>query len=688
MQETSSISAMVPLVAGCVTLLFGSGLAFLLMQKKKAEQARHDAEEAAEELEVLDTEKFPGGYLTIYYGSQTGTAEQFGNDIKRDGEENGFKVKVVDLEEIEDSIKEHLLKEHRRDENGKSRALFLMSTYGEGEPTDNAASFAQFLKEGRRYFKNQVISTDNEEKKGEDDENANNEYSLASLEYAVFGLGNRQYEHFNAMGKLVDECVGKLGAERIMPLSEGDDDDDLEGDFETWKDKKLWPALKKKYVGDAFTGGKGGKLPTSRFAVEYLTSAAPADSISLDDVQNSTKHYFTSVDCAITRKRELRSPNDEGSTLHVEIDISDAKEEVKYQTADNLGILPVNSNEDVQRLANALGYELGTYFRLLPAADQKGKFAAPFPTPCTVHECLSRYCDIIGSPRRSDLKLLAAFAKDQTTKKALLRMASKEGKAEYNEKIVEAKVGMVDIISKLCPSIEIPLEHFISLCPRLQPRHYTISSSSSVHPTSVHVTVSVLKSTRDDGTEFKGVCSNHLAETNESGKVRVFSRDSTFRLPADASKPIIMIGPGTGIAPMRALLQERAHQKKKQKLKVGENVLYFGCKKRELDFIYADELEAFKKAKTLTKMHLAFSREQEEKVYVQHLLAKNAKETWKLMEKGGAYIYVCGGVRMGQDVSEALRKIVSSQGDLTTTDAKKYLEQMSSSGRYVQELWA
>jgi len=440
MQAASSIHTMIPAVAGCVTLLFGSGLAFLLMKKKKAEQARHDAEEAAELLEVLDTEKFPGGYLTIYYGSQTGTAEQFSNDIKRDGEENGFKVKVVDLEEIEDSIPEHLLKEHWHDENGKNRAIFLMATYGEGEPTDNATSFTQFLKEGRRYFKKQVTNTDNEEKKGEDDENNSNEYSLASLEYAVFGLGNRQYEHFNAMGKLVDECVGKLGAERIMPLAVGDDDDDLEGDFETWKDKKLWPALKKKYVGDAFTGGKGDKLPISRFAVEYLTSAAPADSISMDDVQNSTKHYFTSVDCAITSKRELRSPDDEGSTLHVEIDISDAKEEVKYQTADNLGILPVNSNEDVQRLANALGYELGTYFRLLPAAENKGKFAAPFPTPCTVHECLSRYCDIIGSPRRSDLKLLAAFAKDQTTKKALLRMASKEGKAEYNEKIVRRRL--------------------------------------------------------------------------------------------------------------------------------------------------------------------------------------------------------------------------------------------------------
>eukprot|EP01083_Nonionella_stella_P070452 188505_1 len=143
---------MIPVVAGCVTILFSSRLAFLLAEKKKAEQARHD------------TEKF------IYCGSQTGTAEQFDNDIRRDGEENGLKVTVMDLEEIEDSITTNLLKEHRRDENGKSRAIFLMSSYGEGEPTNNAASFAQFLKEGRRYFKNQVVTTDSaEEKECEDD---------------------------------------------------------------------------------------------------------------------------------------------------------------------------------------------------------------------------------------------------------------------------------------------------------------------------------------------------------------------------------------------------------------------------------------------------------------------------------------------------------------------------------------
>jgi NADPH-ferrihemoprotein reductase len=198
----------------------------------------------------------------------------------------------------------------------------------------------------------------------------------------------------------------------------------------------------------------------------------------------------------------------------------------------------------------------------------------------------------------------------------------------------------------------------------------------------------VLSEKRQDGSEFKGVCTNYLADLVDNGKIRAFVRESTFRLPADASKPIIMIGPGTGIAPMRALLQERSYQKSKEKKNVGSNILYFGCKKRDLDFIYSDELNAFEKEGILTEMHLAFSREQSEKVYVQHLLAKNAKDTWKLIDEQGAYIYVCGAVKMGQDVSEALRKIIGQHGDRTTTDAKAYLDDMASSGRFIQELWA
>ncbi len=590
------------------------------------------------------------------------------------------------MEEIEEDIVNEIMKKQEQDDRGKNRAVFLASTYGEGEPTDNAVAFARFLKQGEG--KDDDSDNDGEEKKGEEEINT----CFAGLEFSVFGLGNKQYEHYNAMGKLIDTHLERLGGNRIVPLGLGDDDDDLEGDFETWKDTKLWPGLKKKYIKSSSikdsVGGKSEKLPDCHYAIEYINGPAPLDETPIENVHMSSKHYFTGVDCPVTVKRELRNPADDGSTLHMEIDISNAGDKVTYQTADNLGILPVNSDDDVSRLASALGYDLGAYIRLQPAPGHEAKHSVPFPNPCTIQECLARYCDLNGPPRRSELKLLAPYAKDATSKKALLRMASKEGKAEYKEKIVEAKIGIVDIISKLCPSIEMPLEHFISVCPRLHPRYYTISSSSTVHPTSVHVTVSVLKETRADGSSFKGVCSNYLSDIISNGKVRIFARDSTFRLPTDAKKPIIMIGPGTGIAPMRALLQERSHQKLSQKLKVGENILYFGCKKRDLDFIYQDELKAFEKEGTLTQMHLAFSREQDKKVYVQHLLSKNAKDTWKLISKGGAYIYVCGGVKMGQDVSDALKRLISEHGDLGTTDAKKYLDEMAKEGRFVQELWA
>mmetsp|Transcript_17383 Transcript_17383/g.32974 ORF Transcript_17383/g.32974 Transcript_17383/m.32974 type:complete len:700 (-) Transcript_17383:1996-4095(-) len=699
MSSVSDLPTNVLIGAGCMTILLGSGLALAMMISKKnknADESSPTAESSSKKapIEELDMKKYPGGHLTIYYGSQTGTAESFARDLEREGEEHGFKVHVLDVEETEENVPEELLKESMRDAHGKNRAVFLMATYGEGEPTDNAVGFVRFLKSklGTVGDGQSASSMSVEEKKGEDD--AIDSSVLAGLEYAVFGLGNKQYEHFNAMGKFVDMALWKLGGERVTTLAVGDDDDDLEGDFENWKETKFWPAMKKKYVGDGLVssstteGGNHMKLPECQYVVEYLKEQVPVDKVPLSDVHLSSKHYFTAVDCPVTLKKELRSSSDDGSTLHIEIDISKGGDEVKYQTADNLGIIPINSNNDVERLAKALNYDLGSYFRLKSAPGHEHKHSIIFPNPCTVYECLSRYCDLVGPPRRSELKLLAAYAKDPISKKALLRLASKEGKDEYKEKILDAKMGIVDIISNLCPSIEMPLEHFIEVCPRLQPRYYTISSSSTIHPESIHITVSVLRESRDDGSIFKGVCSNFLAELIESGKVRAFVRESTFRLPSDVSKPVIMIGPGTGIAPMRAMLQERSHQKHQQKLPVGKNVLYFGCKTRDLDFIYSDELNAFEKEGTLTQMQLAFSREQSEKVYVQHLLAKNSADTWKLIDEEGAYIYVCGGVKMGQDVSEALRKIIADQGSRSSVDAKTYLDRMASSGRYIQELWA
>jgi NADPH-ferrihemoprotein reductase len=308
--------------------------------------------------------------------------------------------------------------------------------------------------------------------------------------------------------------------------------------------------------------------------------------------------------------------------------------------------------------------------------------------PLSVRECLMRYCDLTGPLRRSDLKVFAAYANLPTDQKALLRWASKDGKTEFKEKIQDGYIGLVDLL-KRCPSINMPLEHFLNVVPMIQTRFFTISSSSSVHPNSIHMTVAVNKTTRPNGTTFEGVCSNYLAGCKPSESViRVYNRASTFRLPKITSTPIILIGPGTGIAPMRALLQERQYQRLTLKQPVGRNILYFGCKKEDEDYLYENEFKALQESGDLHELHVAFSRAQNEKVYVQHLLRAQEAATWKLVDAEGAFIYICGAVKMGGDVAETLRQIIATQGQMSSDQAKDYLTKMSAEGRFVQELWA
>jgi NADPH-ferrihemoprotein reductase len=166
----------------------------------------------------------------------------------------------------------------------------------------------------------------------------------------------------------------------------------------------------------------------------------------------------------------------------------------------------------------------------------------------------------------------------------------------------------------------------------------------------------------------------------------VFVRASSFRLPQLLSSPVLMIGPGTGIAPMRALLQERRFQSELQKVSDSTNVLYFGCKYRNVDYIYQEELESFKTSGLLNELHVAFSREGRDKVYVQHLLTRDASVV-DLIDKG-AYIFVCGGTSMGNDVHRALLQLLETHRKLCTSDATVAIEQLQKSGRYVQELWS
>ena len=225
----------------------------------------------------------------------------------------------------------------------------------------------------------------------------------------------------------------------------------------------------------------------------------------------------------------------------------------------------------------------------------------------------------------------------------LRRLASSKCKTEYHDYIHRDGRGIAELLQEN-PSCSPPFALLLELSPKLSPRYYTISSSPLADPDSVHLTVKVLREPMKGANDRmkKGVCSTQLAELSSgSGVARVFVHPSIFRLPDDPAAPIVMVGPGTGVAPFRSLLRHLSASDTRTP-RPGHVRLYFGCRRSDEDFLYEEEFRGYLKAGTLSSLRLAFSREQKEKVYVQHLVAEDGKDLWGMLQQNG-HIYICGG---------------------------------------------
>jgi len=630
--------------------------------------------------------------VTILYGSETGKAKGFARDMAEEAYKYGFRAKVMELDEavrlgFQTSVSNGMIPSsagcNRNDQQIRHKdsqysfpVIIIVSTYIEGQPPENAQKFNDML-----YEKSKDV----------------NAY-LSGVDYCMYGVGDSMYgeTYFNAVAKKFDKILPKLGANRLIELQCGDDDQDLGGHFINWKYSSVWPELKAKYLSTSeFGTGLNSIKSTSDslvdscpFTVEILPKAdgelsnsIRSDQFPHDTIAANSAHYFTAMDCEVTTKRELRSSEDEsGSTLHFELDVSEAFD---YETGDLLGVLPANDSCVVEKLARALNFDLDDVFLLLPSNKE---FLHLFPTPCTVRECLTRYCDLTSPLSRQCVKNLVTFASSPRDFSKLTYFSSSQ--EEYQRKIIDCNVGLVDIICDICPSIKLSLKHFIYICRRLQPRFYAISSSSLVYPKSSHFTVSIPKDIGEDGRLFNGVCTSYLQKIERGSMLRVFCRESTkMRPPSNPKDTVIMVGPGTGIGALRAILQERSYQKNELGMEVGKTILYFGCKTHWLDDIYASEVEKFRKDGTLDQLHVAYSREHVEKVYVQYLLAKNAEEIFHLLYKQKAQFLLSGGEKMGKDVFHALVAIFAVYGNLGPQGALKIVESLRKDERLRRQTW-
>lgn len=330
----------------------------------------------------------------------------------------------------------------------------------------------------------------------------------------------------------------------------------------------------------------------------------------------------------------------------------------------------------------------------------------PFPCPCSYRTALTYYLDLTSVPNTQILKDLAQYATDENEKALLTLMGSysDEGRVKYKEWVIDSCRSIIAILEDLS-SLKPPLDYLCELLPRLHPRYYSISSSPKVHPTSVHITAVIVHYETPTKRIAKGVATNcfrelfmkhqamgsaqhsHESHCHVPGHFPIYIRKSTFRLPFKFQTPIIMIGPGTGLAPFRGFIQER-HFYKTQGKPVGETVLYYGCRNRAEDYLYEEELKHFVDEKVL-ELHVAFSRDQEEKIYVTHLLKQQGERIWKLIKEDNASIYVCGDAKnMARDVHSILVNIAQTYGELSAEKAATFVKELTQKGRYSQDVWS
>lgn len=387
-----------------------------------------------------------------------------------------------------------------------------------------------------------------------------------------------------------------------------------------------------------------------------------------DSAQTSAFSKDHPFPARLTENRLLNKPGSHKETRHLAVDIAGSG--LTYKVGDSLGVFPVNRPAEVDEILQRMGATGNE-----PVSPVMLKLAAPISFRDALTSRLA-----LAKPTRKIVDTLAAKATGEADKAKLAGLLAPEAKDQLTGWLEDRE--FVDLLAEF-PSAKLTPQELVDHLRKLMPRLYSIASSPKQFPTEVHLTVAVVRYETNHRSRV-GVASTFLSDRAvlKATPVPVFVSDSHFGVPADGAKDIIMVGPGTGIAPFRAFMQERIAT-----TATGRNWVFFGDQHRATDYLYEEEWQAWQASGALTRIDLAFSRDQSTKVYVQDRMRENAAELWAWI-KGGGHFYVCGDAkRMAKDVDVALHDVIGQQGGLDVAGAADYVKQMKKDKRYQRDVY-
>jgi NADPH-ferrihemoprotein reductase len=622
--------------------------------------------------------------MVVFWGSQSGTAECFANRLAReihlrfDKEALAADLSDYDTETISQIPATKLV-------------IFIISTYGEGDPSDNAAGLWEWINSSNR--------------------------SVQNLRYVALGLGNKNYKYFNRVVNVVSEALDNAGAARLLPVGRADDSNgSTEEDFMAWRD----------FLFAFFRTGLG--FEEKEMAYEPTLAVVDDESMTPIDLHAGEPSRLYKSRLAINSpiravpvisSRELFI-NSSRNCLHLEFDLHQFPE-LKYKTGDHLAVWPANPDTEVTRLLHVLGLTNKKDMPLL-ITSLDPSIKTKIPSPTTLDTIFYYYLEICAPVSRDAISALVQFAPTPSAKKFLSNLGA--DKSTYHSFQSQHILNFGRLL-ELTPTeghnwSSLPLPFLLETLPTLQPRYYSISSSSVASPRQPSITAAVTATPlpQNPTAILHGLTTNYLLSLTHSlhvstppppstptypltgpnnlligGKLHIHLRKSKFKLPILSSRPLIMVAAGTGIAPFLGFLQERNRLNSMGRA-TGPMLLFFGCRNSTTDYLYRSELHSLQESlggEPHLQIITAFSREESTlsggRMYVQEKIKQHAEKVCTMLEDGGSNFYICGSASMAREVAKVVGEEMAKVHEWDETSLRAWSEGEKRVGRWQEDVW-